>query len=138
MAEHEIQNQIIAHLREAGYLVIRINSGRKANVPFCYWYEPFGAYLPEAGAAIKLTDYLKLVGNTTKQDGKNTKGVSDLLAFKPGIVLVAEIKQPGGKLRDDQRRFLAAAEQSGITAITTDGLDDFITQLKQLDAEKYL
>lgn len=138
MTEHEIQNQIIDHLREAGYLVIRINSGRKANVPFCYWYEPHQAYLPEVGAELGLGDYLKLVANIAKQDGKNTKGVSDLLAFKPGIVLAPEIKQPGGRLSDNQRRFLAAAEQAGITPIVTDGLEDFEAQLQRLGEEQNL
>lgn len=127
MSEHDIQSQIIDYLRAEGFLVIRINSGRKANIPFCYWYEPEAA-LPEAGTAVSVNAYRQF----TDSQNRNTRGVSDLLAFKPGMVLAPEIKRPGGKLRDDQKRFLQAARQAGVTTIIADSLDDFKFQLRSL------
>lgn len=89
MTEHELQSQIIEYLVKLGWLVIRVNSGRKGNVAFVSWYTA---------------------------DGRRTKGVPDLIAVKDGTAIFVEAKWMGGHTRPEQVEFAEALDKHGMAA----------------------
>lgn len=104
ITEAEIQKRIFEFLVYQGFLVLRVNSGRKRQIAFVRWQA------------------LGFEAQTT--------GVSDLLALSPtGKLYAIETKKPGEKARANQSTFLAEAEKRGATPILATSLEDVISQL---------
>ena len=74
--EHDVQNQIRLALSEQGFCVFRANIG-KVKLADGRWFD---TGLP--------------------------KGFSDLFAIKNGKIYFIEVKKDGGRVRDDQKKFL--------------------------------
>lgn len=105
MIENEIQHQIFEWLVQQGYLVMRINSGRKHSIPFARWQ----IY----GLAVQ------------------SSGISDLLAIGAGLPLyVIEVKQPGETPTEQQQLFLAGAARRGAVCFVVDSLDSLLNQME--------
>lgn len=79
--EKSIQDQVARRLRDAGYLVIQINSGMQ---------------MTEAGAPFR---------SYFIWNNKKSSGVADLLAVKNGQTWFLEIKKPGGRQSETQKQF---------------------------------
>lgn len=76
----EIQDPVRDTLIKLGFLVIRVNSGRRGGVWFVIWY---------------------ILGSVAQM-----AGVSDLIGITPcGRFFAVEIKQPGKKRRPEQVKF---------------------------------
>lgn len=91
--ESTIQENIMRALFDAGFLVIRVNSGgTKIGRSYVRFYRIFG--MPPVHEA---------------------EGVPDILAFRGGKALLIEVKDRLGKLRDSQVRFMELAQSKGVT-----------------------
>lgn len=64
-------------------------------------------------------------------DPYRLKGASDLLGIWRGRFLAIEVKRPGGKLTDDQVRFLAMINQAGGVAFKAESIRDVERELKE-------
>ncbi len=90
--EGTIQERIMRVLFEAGFLVVRINSGgTKIGKSYVRFYRIFG--MPPVFEA---------------------EGVPDVLAFKGSKALLIEVKDRTGHLRDSQVRFMEMALSKGV------------------------
>ena len=89
----EIQQPIIRRLVERGYLVLRVNGGRRGNVSFYHWWFRWGH--------------------------SNTAGVSDILALSPtGKLVTIETKIPGEKRTIEQICFhIEVARRGGLVTV---------------------
>jgi hypothetical protein len=104
ISEAEIQKAIFDALVALGFLVLRINSGRKGQVAFVRW---------------------QACGLETQ-----TTGVSDLLALSPtGRFYAIECKAPGEQAKTHQSTFLDEAEKRGAVPIVADDLEALLKQL---------
>lgn len=74
VSEHDVQRQIIEWLRWSGWLVLRINSGATLHE----------ATVTSARRFVRFVDA-----------GDPMLAVSDVLAFKDGMLLAVEVKRPG-------------------------------------------
>ena len=104
LLEKDILAQIRDYLRLTGWLVIRLNSGA---VP---------ARSNGRRRFIRFND---------------TPGCSDLLALRGGVVLLAEIKRPGGRATAAQQSFLEEVRRHGGLGLVVDGLDSLRQQLEE-------
>lgn len=89
----EIQQPIIRRLVERGWLVLRVNGGRRGNVSFYHWWFKWGH--------------------------SNTSGVSDILALIPtGRLVAIETKLPSEKRTVEQICFQnEVARRGGLVAV---------------------
>ncbi len=115
-SESDIQNAIEDALMWSGYLVWRQNQGARQEegryIPFSYWsLLGFGKHI--------------------------SKGASDLVAFKDGVLLGVECKAPGrkSKVTHAQSQFLAAVEQAGGIPIVADCLEDVAPYLNRVEVQ---
>lgn len=100
MSEHDLQNAIFDLLVYNGWLVVRINSGAAV------------------GANNGIKRFIRFVTWQVLGMGKQSAGVSDLLAFRDGVLLAIEVKRPGKKASDAQREFLQAVrDRDGMTLV---------------------
>ena len=94
----DIQDVIFEHLVWRGWLVIRVNSGRKGNIPFNLW---------------------QCLGMD-----RRPKGAADLMGCTDtGQFFAIECKKPGKKPTPEQEEFLQAVERRGGLAIVADGIE---------------
>jgi len=56
-------------------------------------------------------------------------GCPDILAVKKGQLYAIEVKKKGGRLSDDQVRWIATARKYGVMCIVAYSLDEFIVLL---------
>lgn len=104
MTENEIQREIFDWLVSRGYLVMRINSGRKGAIPFARW---------------------QVLGIPVQ-----TAGITDLIAWDWSCIpIVIEAKRPGEVPTDDQKLFMLEAARRGAICIIADSLESLIEQL---------
>ncbi|MCA9938725.1 MAG: VRR-NUC domain-containing protein [Anaerolineales bacterium] len=108
ITEQSVQNAVIDYLLLHGWLILRVNAGavsgeyqgKKRFVSFVRW---FAAGIPS---------------------GQQTKGVADIIAVSPdGRFAAFEIKRPGGRVRKEQRDFLAEVRARGGMAAVIDSID---------------
>lgn len=90
LTESEVSKQVISLLKQAGWLVIRINSGAaKTGNRFISFYRI--------------------------QNNGLSKGLTDIIAFKGTKYLLLELKKgTGGKLSESQKEFIQLCESKGI------------------------
>jgi len=94
--KQDIQDPVRDTLKWHGFLVIRVNSGRRGGVWFCLWY---------------------VIGLTAQ-----TTGISDLVGIAPnGRFFAVEIKIPGKKRSDAQICFQdEIGKRGGLIAVVDD------------------
>lgn len=100
--ERDIQRDVLAWLRAVGVVVIRVNSGAA----------------PGQGGRryVRFTD---------------TPGVSDLIGLLPdGLFLAIELKRPGERPTEHQRKFLDAVSGSGGLAFVAHSVADVEAALR--------
>lgn len=100
-SEAEIQAECVKYMKAAGWLVIRFNSGA-TMIGDRY----FRAYIIE--------------------NNGQSSGVSDLICFRGGEVLLIEVKTQKGSYTDAQRDFADLATQYGATVHTVRSLADCV------------
>lgn len=74
-----------------------------------------------------------VTGSRLKDEGA-TAGVADLILLKPNRFygsLCIEMKRPGGRQADSQRRWQQAAEQAGNRYVVCHTLDEFLHAIEQ-------
>lgn len=108
MKENDIKTAIIQYLTCTDWLTLRINSGQDRRRFFYYvkWF--------------------------LNGDDPQTSGCFDIIAIKSGFQpLAIDAKAPGklAEVSDAQRRFMAAWQAHGGTALVVDNLDDLIVAL---------
>jgi len=89
----DIQTPIIRRLADAGYLVLRINGGRRGNISFYHWWDQWGQ--------------------------AQCSGISDIIGLSPnGRMIAIEVKLPGKKRTAEQIRFQdCIARRGGLVAV---------------------
>lgn len=99
MSEHDTQSKIFDYLVSKGYLMIRVNSGRRGVISFVYWMVSGGKKL--------------------------SAGVSDLIGLSPDGHLVAiECKDVGKKPTPEQLAFLAEVRKRNGFIVIAERLED--------------
>ena len=75
--------------------------------------------------------------------GGSSKGRPDLEAYRNGFVMFVEVKaprhlmktgklSPGGKLSDDQEKYIARLKDQDMTVLVVDDAEKFLVQLEQI------
>lgn len=101
-SESDTQKQVIELLIKSGWLVIRVNSGRRSG---------------------KIRFYI--IVNSGKSDG-----LTDLIAFKNGKHIFIEMKKHGKKQTDCQIEFSELAKQHGEVVYCFDSIQQVIDLIK--------
>jgi len=94
-------------------------------------------------AVIKVLTFHGWMIQRNQQGLGNTKGRPDLEAYKNGFVMFIEIKKPkrlmangkmsqGGKLSDDQEKYIAKLKNQDMTVLVVDDAERFLLQLEQI------
>lgn len=107
-AEKDIQTAIYTMLYSHGFLVMRINSGRKRDMAFNRWI-------------------------ALGMDKSSTGGMSDIIAIQPesGRFWAVECKKPGCTESDQQRRYLDAVIANGGIGLVVDSLEEMADILEE-------
>ena len=115
-----LQSALIEALYYDGYLVIRVNQGgarfenEKTGKERFVWF-----------------GHWSMLG----YDWQRRDGVSDLLAFRPGVNLAIEVKGDGDTIREGQNKFLEAAREAGFVPIVAEKLDDIGEYLARIEVQ---
>lgn len=94
-------------------------------------------------AVIKMLTFHGWMVQRNQQGLGNTKGRPDLEAYKNGFVMFIELKKPkhlmkngklspGGKLSDDQEKYVAKLKAQDMTVLVVDDAEKFLLQLEQI------
>jgi Holliday junction resolvase len=122
------QDKIIERLREEGFLVMRINSGRRGKIAFNRWYMP----IPDDMSVIDQEYYEMLCKKS------HTGGVSDLIALREGIPpLFIETKSKKGKPSKNQKMFLLAVELCGGIRVVPHSIEEFEMELNKIILRRF-
>jgi hypothetical protein len=109
LSEKDIQDQILQWLAlQRGFFGWRQNAGMTIN-----------RYTNKAGQT-----------STHAFRASSMSGISDIIGSWYGKPLAIEVKANSGKLRDNQKEFLARAEAAGWICIVAYGLNDVMERLK--------
>ena len=98
-SESKLQKDIFDAIVALGYLVIRVNSS---------------VHMTEHGT--RLASYR--IVNTNE-----TAGLSDGIVFWAGKAVFVEIKKPGGRLSEKQRKFMDTCKRYGMDYVVLDSVD---------------
>jgi hypothetical protein len=114
VTEADVQRQIFDALVWDGWLVLRVNSGAMR-----------GSYKRKKDEATT-ERFIRFITWQMLGFTKASEGVSDLLAFKDGVMLGVECKAPGKKSNTSgaQQEFLEAVRRAGGVPIVADSLAD--------------
>jgi hypothetical protein len=109
MTEVEFQRPCIQYLRDKGWLILRINSGRSSSgVPFVRWY-------------------------CAEKDDAQSEGCADLIALSPsGVFCAFELKQDGNRATDAQEFFLESVRLRGGMGDVVRSLDDLAELIRDI------
>lgn len=119
-SEHQLQKAIVERLRSSGFFVI--------NTDVCGMAVQF---IHNKQDKIKFISHIKALGYET--------GCTDLVVIGYGHTLLLELKYDKGRLRPEQKLYIARAEQAGIeTAVwrTVKECMDWIVAVTKEDKEK--
>lgn len=109
MKGSELQRTIKELLYYDGWLVLRVNQGA-------------AVYPDETGQKSR---YVRFANWSVRGFGfDKDDGISDLLAFKDGVLLAVEIKGDGDSLRPSQIDFLEAAAAAGAVPVIAECVED--------------
>jgi penicillin-binding protein-related factor A (putative recombinase) len=92
------------------------------------WLETHSHCMAWKNDTVGIFDPVKKIYRKPPKKGKR-KGVSDILGIWNGKPLAIEVKSKTGRLRPDQKEFLAEFEQKGGIAFMARSLDDAIRHL---------
>ncbi len=107
LTEKEVQAQLIKLLLAAGWVVVRVNSGRFNGKSY------FRSYIIE--------------------NYNESAGFPDIVAFKGSRFLLIEVKRgKGGKLRESQDKFIALCEYHNIEVYIINNAEDLEKLLFEL------
>jgi hypothetical protein len=110
-SEAQIQAAIVETLVLDGWLVMRVNGG-----------------------AMKMDGrYIRFAFWQAQGYPETSKGISDLIAWKPGRpTLFVEVKKPGGLISTDQELFLDVMTQAGQDAVIAESVEDLAPWLERV------
>lgn len=114
MKETDVQIEITSWLSYNGFLVLRINSGRRGGgkTAFNRWYP---------------------IHQSKVKPKSITSGISDLIAIKDGMVFMIEVKKSEySDPSEKQQIFLGECEKVGAIPIVTHSVDDLINKINAL------
>lgn len=94
-------------------------------------------YLEATGKALFTVHQAGRYGYQSRFIRKGWPDISGSYQFPNGTVkpLAIEVKKPGGRVRPEQREFLARAIKMGWLAILATSLDDVLTALRNEEAK---
>ena len=98
-SESKLQKDIFRAIADRGYLVIRINS------------------------SVQMTEHGTRLASYRIVNTNETAGLADGIVFKNAVAVFVEIKKPGGRLSEKQRKFMDTCERYGMTYIVVDSVD---------------
>ena len=98
-SESKLQKDIFRAIADRGYLVIRINSS---------------VHTTERGT--RLASYRIVNMN-------ESAGLADGIVFQNAVAVFVEIKKPGGRLSEKQRKFMDTCERYGMTYVVVDSVE---------------
>jgi len=93
--------------------------------------------MKESDIRKQIQDYLRWTGWTVLyhlQGLGSYRGMSDLQALKDGRAVFIEVKRPGGKQSDVQKKFQQTVEKAGFEYVLAKSVDD----VEHLGGEKQL
>ena len=102
-SESKLQKDIFDAIVANGYLVIRVNS------------------------SVHITDHGTRLASYRIVNTNETAGLSDGIVFHSLGAVFVEIKKPGGRLSEKQRKFMDTCERYGMTYVVVDSVDKAMT-----------
>ena len=117
MSEQDIKRNVIQHLRDTGFWVMNVNSGRRGNIAFYRWWLPsnwFDYISPDDiaecyGADANIREILESLAGSGQTDG-----FLDIVAQKPGFpMVVVDTKTLIGQKRKKQKLMVLIFQRLG-------------------------
>lgn len=98
-SESKLQKDIFRAIADRGYLVIRINS------------------------SVQMTDHGTRLASYRIVNTNESAGLADGIVFQNAVAVFVEIKKPGGRLSEKQRKFMDACYRYGMTYVVVDSVE---------------
>ena len=102
-SESKLQKDIFRAIADRGYLVIRINS------------------------SVQMTEHGTRLASYRIVNTNESAGLADGIVFQNAVAVFVEIKKPGGRLSEKQRKFMDTCERYGMTYVVVDSVDKAMT-----------
>ena len=97
-SESKLQKDVFDGIVDRGYLVIRVNS------------------------SVHMTDHGTRLASYRIVNTNETAGLSDGIVFWANTAVFVEIKKPGGRLSDKQRKFMETCKRYGMDYVIIDSV----------------